>query len=141
VVRLEVAAGVLRVGGVGVRGGGEGAAVEGGDEAEGAVEGGHQVRDEALEGADEGELRVAAEGDGLLHAPALLPHGREIVAAAGSCVGLGPHCFALWSTAARRGWRFWMELAANCDSGLQSHAQTRLPGRYRSRKIKGGQAG
>jgi hypothetical protein len=36
-----------------------------------------------LEGADEAELRLATEGDGLLHAPALLAHGREIVAAAG----------------------------------------------------------
>ena len=76
-VGLEIGV-VMGVAGVGDRGGDEGATVEGGDEAEGAIEGGDQVRDEALEGDDEAELRLAAEGDGLLQAPALLAHGHPL---------------------------------------------------------------
>ena len=85
-------AGVLHVdAGVGVQRRDEGAAVEGGDEAEGLVEGGDQVGDEVLQRADEFELRLPAGGDGLLQCPALLAHGREIVAAAGCGVGLRFH--------------------------------------------------
>lgn len=105
-VGLEGGVLVLRVGaGVGVDRGDEGAAVEGRDEAEGLVEGGPQVRDEVLQRADEFELRLPAGGDGLLQRPALLAHGREVVAAAGGGVGLRLH--GRWRRGRRRG--FWIE--------------------------------
>lgn len=59
--------------------GGERAAVEGGDNAEGHVEGRGEVGDEGVEGGQKVLLRLAASSDGTLHLVAHLRNGGDVV--------------------------------------------------------------
>lgn len=88
---MAAAGGEGMVIGGGFRGGGEGAAVEGGDNAEGDVEGAGQVGNEGVEGEEELLLRLAAGRDGVLHLLAHLLNGGDVIASVAAAVLLWFH--------------------------------------------------